>query len=70
MTTVIDMCLLDNNCQELCISGVGTYTCDCPTGFRLNDTDNISCVRKSLPLSLRVNVIYCATVTNIDNEGI
>lgn len=42
-----DECAGSNNCQQKCIDGVGTYTCGCNTGYRLNTTDLISCLRKS-----------------------
>lgn len=42
-----DECAGSNNCQQKCIDGLGTYTCGCNTGYRLNDTNLISCLRKS-----------------------
>ena len=41
-----DECAGSNNCQQKCVDGVGTYTCACNTGYKLNETDLVSCLRK------------------------
>ncbi len=40
-----DECLLDNNCKQLCVDQVASYTCACPDGFKLA-SDLVSCERK------------------------
>ena len=41
----VDECFPTNNCDQLCVDGIGMYTCSCRTGFRLL-ADTISCLRK------------------------
>ena len=38
-----------NNCSQLCINTVGSYTCDCILGFQL-DSDGRACNSKPMHL--------------------
>lgn len=33
----------DNNCAQICINTMGSYTCDCRNGYRLNRYDGYTC---------------------------
>lgn len=33
----IDECVTDHGCHSKCVNTIGSYKCDCPSGFRLND---------------------------------
>lgn len=39
----IDECLIENTCSHVCNNTLGSFVCDCPTGFRL-DKDDQHCV--------------------------
>ena len=42
----VNECENDNNCDQVCVDGVGKYTCDCDPGFNLLQSDLTSCIRE------------------------
>ena len=43
----IDECMTNtSNCQQTCLNTIGSYYCQCDSGFRLNATTNATCYGK------------------------
>lgn len=36
----------DSNCEHTCVNTIGSYYCQCVSGFRLNATTNATCYGK------------------------
>ena len=65
----IDECSNDilNNCEQICRNTLGNYTCDCHSGYTLND-NQVTCKRKYLVTLITIRntlqTVYQFTVKN------
>ena len=46
-----------SECTQGCINNIGSYMCDCQTGYYL-DSDNYTCLGQFIVLFNKINIVY------------
>ena len=56
--TDINECLLNNaNCSHTCRNLIGSYVCQCPTGYRLNEDGHLCAGERQVILRFKTHIL-------------